>query len=135
MRKALAYSSNTIAVKVAETLGDSQSEAIDVMIDYLKNFGLSDLKDGPGGSDRNFPALTLGGMTTGASPLDMAAAYGTLANGGVYIEPITFTTVTTAFIISVSVIPGATALTRIPLGPSSLAKETVKPFTANLDAG
>jgi hypothetical protein len=27
----------------------------------------------------------------------------------------------TAFIISVSVIPGATALTRIPLGPSSLA--------------
>lgn len=96
MRKALAYSSNTIAVKVAETLGDSQAEAIDVMIDYLKNFGLSDLKDGPGGSDRNFPALTLGGMTTGASPLDMAAAYGTLANGGVYIEPITFTTVTTS---------------------------------------
>ena len=40
----------------------------------------------------------------------------------------------TAFIISVSVIPGATALTRIPLGPSSLAKDTVKPFTANFDA-
>lgn len=96
MRKALALSSNTIAVKVAETLGDTEEEAIDVMLDYLKNFGLSDLKDGPGGADRTFPALTLGGMTRGASPLDMAAAYGTLANGGIYIEPITFTSVETS---------------------------------------
>jgi penicillin-binding protein 1A len=93
MRKALAMSSNTIAVKVAETLGDSYEESVDVMLDYLKNFGLSDLKDGPGGEDRTFPALTLGGMTKGVSPLDMAAAYGTLANGGTYVEPITFTTV------------------------------------------
>ncbi|WP_373599631.1 transglycosylase domain-containing protein [Paraclostridium bifermentans] len=93
MRKALAYSSNSIAIKVAETLGDSYEECVDVMLDYLKNFGLSDLKDGPGGEDRTFPSLTLGGMTKGASPLDMAAAYGTLANGGTYVEPITFTTV------------------------------------------
>ena len=28
------------------------------------------------------------------SPLEMAAAYGTLANGGVYIEPTIFTTIT-----------------------------------------
>ena len=93
MRKALAYSSNTIAVKIAEQLGSNYNECVDVMLDYLKNFGLSDLKDGPGGRDRTFPSLTLGGMTKGASPLDMAAAYGTLANGGVYVEPITFTTV------------------------------------------
>lgn len=96
VRKSLSFSSNTIAIKLAETLGDSKDEAIDVMLDYLKNFGLSDLKDGPGGEDRQFPALTLGGMTRGTSPLDMAAAYGTLANGGVYIEPITFTTVKTS---------------------------------------
>lgn len=93
IRQALAKSSNTIAIKVAETLGSTYNESIDVMLDYLKNFGLSDLKDGPGGSDRTFPALTLGGMTQGVSPLDMAAAYGTLANGGTYVEPITFTTV------------------------------------------
>ncbi|TPB28041.1 penicillin-binding protein, partial [Burkholderia pseudomallei] len=74
-------------------LGSTYNESVDVMLDYLKNFGLSDLKDGPGGADRTFPALTLGGMTKGASPLDMAAAYGTLANGGTYVEPITFTTV------------------------------------------
>ncbi|WP_064503604.1 transglycosylase domain-containing protein [Paraclostridium benzoelyticum] len=93
MRKALAKSSNTIAIKVAEQLASTYDESVDVMLDYLKNFGLSDLKDGPGGRDRTFPALTLGGMTKGASPLDMAAAYGTLANGGTYVEPITFTTV------------------------------------------
>ncbi|EPZ60989.1 penicillin binding transpeptidase domain protein [[Clostridium] sordellii ATCC 9714] len=93
MRQALAKSSNTIAVKVAETLGDSYDDCVDTMLDYLKNFGLSDLKDGPGGEDRKFSALTLGGMTKGVSPLDMAAAYGTLANGGVYVEPITFTTI------------------------------------------
>ena len=34
-----------------------------------------------------------------------------------------------------SYITGATALTRIPLGPSSLANDTVNPFTANFDAG
>lgn len=93
MRKALAKSSNTIAIKVAEQLASTYDESVDVMLDYLKNFGLSDLKDGPGGEDRKFSALTLGGMTKGASPLDMAAAYGTLANGGTYVEPITFTTV------------------------------------------
>lgn len=93
MRKALAKSSNTIAIKVAEKLGSTYDESVNVMLDYLKNFGLSDLKDGPGGRDRSFPALTLGGMTKGVSPLDMAAAYGTLANGGTYVEPITFTTV------------------------------------------
>lgn len=33
------------------------------------------------------PAIALGGLDTGVSPLEMAAAYGTLANGGVLVEP------------------------------------------------
>ncbi|MBO3445806.1 transglycosylase domain-containing protein [Clostridium sp. CCUG 7971] len=98
LRKALAYSSNTIAIKTAEMLGDTYEEAVDVMMDYLKNFGISTLVDSKTAdldkSDRRFPALTLGGMTHGISPLEMAAAYGTLANGGVYVEPIVFTTIT-----------------------------------------
>lgn len=98
-RKALAMSSNTIAVKVAETLGDSYSECIDVMMDYLDNFGITTLKDSKTGdesnSDRQFPSLVLGGMSYGISPLEMSAAYGALANGGVYIEPTVFTTITT----------------------------------------
>lgn len=98
-RKALAMSSNTIAVKVAETLGDSYSECVDVMMDYLDNFGITTLKDSKIGdesnSDRQFPSLVLGGMSDGISPLEMSAAYGALANGGVYIEPTVFTTITT----------------------------------------
>ena len=98
-RKALAMSSNTIAVKVAETLGDSYSECVDVMMDYLDNFGITTLKDSKTGdesnSDRQFPSLVLGGMSDGISPLEMSAAYGALANGGVYIEPTVFTTITT----------------------------------------
>ena len=99
VRKALAMSSNTIAIKVGETLGNSYSDCIDVMMDYLKNFGISTLKDSRTGnennSDRQFPSLVLGGMSYGISPLEMAAAYGALANGGTYIEPTAFTTITT----------------------------------------
>ena len=99
LRLALAKSSNTVTVKAAETLGSTYEEAVDVMIDYLKNFGISTIVDSntanKGSNDRRFPALTLGGLTKGVSPLEMAAAYGTLANGGNYVEPILFTTITT----------------------------------------
>ncbi|MEG2056620.1 MAG: transglycosylase domain-containing protein [Romboutsia sp.] len=98
LRKSLSYSSNTIAVKTAEMLGDSYEECVDIMLDYLKNFGITTLKDskaaGSKRTDRTFSALTLGGLTDGVSPLEMAAAYGTLANGGIYVEPIIFTTIT-----------------------------------------
>ncbi len=91
LRKALAYSSNTIAVKTAETLGSTYEECIDIMIDYLKNFGITTIQADD--NDRSFASLTLGGMSRGVSPLEMASAYGTLANGGVYIEPTIFTTI------------------------------------------
>ena len=98
-RKALALSSNTIAIKVAETLGDTYDEAMDVMINYLKDFGITSVVDSKtkseSNTDRRFASLTLGGMARGISPLEMAAAYGTLANGGNYIEPTVFTTITT----------------------------------------
>ena len=40
--------------------------------------------------------LAIGGMTHGASPLEMAAAYGTIANDGVYITPTFYTKVVDA---------------------------------------
>ncbi|GAA3643235.1 transglycosylase domain-containing protein [Asaccharospora irregularis] len=96
LRKALAKSSNTIAAKTAEMLGGTYDECVDVMIDYLKNFGITTLNNSPGANtDRNFSALTLGGMAEGVSPLQMAVAYGTLANQGTYVEPSIFTTITT----------------------------------------
>lgn len=89
MRKALAKSSNTITVKLAEKLGDTYEEAVNVMIDYLDNFGLTTVIDSPAVNvnDLNFSSLTLGGMIKGVSPLEMASAYGVLANKGVYVEP------------------------------------------------
>lgn len=100
LRLGLAKSSNTVAVKVAELLGDSYDDCVDIMIDYLNNFGITTLADNKATSDSNntdrtFPALTLGGLTYGISPLELASAYGALANGGVYIEPTIFTTIET----------------------------------------
>jgi penicillin-binding protein 1A len=34
-----------------------------------------------------YPSIGIGGLTIGVSPLEMASAYGTLANGGVHVEP------------------------------------------------
>ena len=102
LRHALALSSNTIAYKTGELLGPTYDDAIDVMMDYLRNFGITSILDfkeekkaGLQRSDRHFNSLVLGGLTKGVSPLQMAAAFGTLANGGVYIEPEAFTTITT----------------------------------------
>ena len=33
------------------------------------------------------PAIALGGLEEGVTPLEMASAYGTLANGGVHVPP------------------------------------------------
>lgn len=39
----------------------------------------------------SIPAIALGGLTHGVSPLDMASAYGTLANNGRYVKPVAVT--------------------------------------------
>ena len=89
LRKALAKSSNTVTIKVAEGLGNTYEEAVDVMVDYLDNFGLTTIIDSPAikNNDLNFSSLTLGGLVKGVSPLEMASAYGVLANKGIYVEP------------------------------------------------
>lgn len=102
LRHGMALSSNTIAYKTAEMLGPTYDDCMDVMIDYLRNFGITTILDfkeqnkaGMQSSDRHFNSLVLGGLTKGISPLQMSAAFGTLANGGIYVEPEIFTTITT----------------------------------------
>ena len=89
LREGLAKSSNTITVKVAEDLGETYEEVVEVMVDYLDNFGLTTIVDSPAitNNDLNFSSLTLGGFVKGVSPLEMASAYGVLANKGIYVEP------------------------------------------------
>ena len=55
--------------------------------EYLKSMGISTLVGDEGLS------LALGGLTNGVSPIEMAGAYATIANYGVYIEPTYYTKV------------------------------------------
>ncbi|NLK72986.1 MAG: PBP1A family penicillin-binding protein [Clostridiales bacterium] len=85
LRYAVQQSINVVAVKVLEQIG------INTSMSYLKEFGITSLVESGYSNDANLAALSLGGMTKGVSPLEMTAAYGTLANKGIYIQPITFT--------------------------------------------
>lgn len=76
VRKAIEVSSNVVEVKIMSELGPENS------IKFLKQLGLNHLDDRDNGL-----ALVLGGLTNGATPLEMAGAYATIANGGEYITP------------------------------------------------
>lgn len=102
LREALQWSSNVATVKLLNEVGGGRQGAFDVMFEYLQRLGITTLitRDNPyrgsdGGlfHDETF-STALGGMTLGVSPLEMTAAYSTLANEGVYVEPVTFTRIT-----------------------------------------
>jgi penicillin-binding protein 1A len=76
IRKAIEMSKNTIAWKLFEELTPS------VGLSYLLQMDFAKIDD-----DDYYPAASLGGFTTGASPLEMTAAFATLENDGVYREP------------------------------------------------
>ena len=83
IREFIALSRNIPAVKIMKELTPKKS------LEYLKKMGLSSLSE----SADEVLALAIGGMTNGASPLEMASAYGTIANDGVYITPTFYTKV------------------------------------------
>lgn len=96
LRSAVEDSGNVPSVKTVKDIG------IDTSIAYLEKLGIVNKKNGekdnfvtaeddPNRNDENFSALGLGGMTYGLTPLEVTAAYGAIANDGVYIEPIAFT--------------------------------------------
>ena len=77
MGYALERSRNMAAIRVLADAG------IDNVISLANNLGIHSLtKD----RDRNL-ALALGGVTDGVTPIEMAGAYATFANGGVYRKP------------------------------------------------
>lgn len=83
IREAIAQSMNIMAVK---TIVDITPE---LGFEYLKKFGYKNLK---AEYDAVY-AMPLGGIHKGVTPLEMTAAYGAIANKGVYIEPILYTKV------------------------------------------
>ncbi len=83
--KAIMESINTISVKTLNELTPERSYNF-----MTTNLGFSKLnKD----SDKNLAPLALGGLTTGVSTMEMAAAYSAFVNNGTYIEPHTYTKV------------------------------------------
>lgn len=80
MRTAVQWSINTYAVQLLDEIG------IRTGFDFGKSMGL-ELVDTPGTNDLGLAPLSLGGLTRGATPMQMAAAYGTLGNGGIYVKP------------------------------------------------
>lgn len=80
MRTAVQWSINTYAVQLLDKVG------VRTAFDFGKALGLP-LIDNPGTNDLGLAPLSLGGLTKGVTPLQMAAAYGAIANGGVYYEP------------------------------------------------
>lgn len=76
VRRALESSQNIPFVEMMEEIGPKTS------MSYLEKMGITTLSK----EDENL-ALALGGLDKGISPLEMAGAYATIANDGVYIEP------------------------------------------------
>jgi penicillin-binding protein 1A len=81
------WSINVNAAQVAKEVG------VQTSIDYLKKLGITSVVETGASNDANLAAMSLGGMTHGISPLEMAQAYGAIANGGVQNSTITFTKV------------------------------------------
>ncbi len=87
---ALQRSVNTIPVQLSQTL--TPRESFNFLTDKLGITSLvSSKKVGTNVlSDINISPMSLGGLTDGISPLELAAAYQIFANGGYYNEPITY---------------------------------------------
>lgn len=83
-RRAIAGSMNLPAARV------NQKVDIDYAYNFAKNTGLTSLV----AKDKGTASLALGGLTNGVTVMEMANAYATIANGGVYIEPRLYTKIT-----------------------------------------
>lgn len=83
VRQAIETSQNIPFIKIMKELTPA------VGIEYLEKMGVSTLDH----TDDGLAAVSIGGLTNGISPLEMAAAYATIANDGIYIEPIFYTEV------------------------------------------
>lgn len=92
LRTAIKDSINVAAVKTLVQVGYQNA------FDYLKRLGFTTLVEERTDANGKVytdlgPALALGGLTDGVTPVELAAAYGTIANGGKYNRPVFYTKV------------------------------------------
>ena len=85
VRSAITTSQNIPFIKVVDELTPAKSA------EYLEKMGVSTIED----TDKSsLAAMSIGGFTTGITPLEMAGAYATIANNGTYRRPMFYTKVT-----------------------------------------
>lgn len=82
VREGIRDSMNILAAKTIVDAGVYNS------YNYLLNFGFTSLQDGDINAN-----ISLGGLTEGVSVLELTAAYGTIANSGIYMKPTPYTKV------------------------------------------
>ncbi|MBR1628854.1 MAG: glycosyl transferase, partial [Lachnospiraceae bacterium] len=82
IREAIIHSINIVTAKTLTEIGTGLG------YEYAQDFGISTLVSGD-----NNQALALGGLTNGVINMELADAYATIANGGMYHKPIFYTTV------------------------------------------
>jgi penicillin-binding protein 1A len=90
VREALEDSLNVIAAQIVDELGPQ------TVIDYAKKMGITTFVEQGRVNDVGLAPLALGGMTRGVSLLELATAYGVLANQGIKAEPFAIWKVTDA---------------------------------------
>ncbi len=74
LQAATSWSVNAVYARLIMQVG------ADAVVDTAKRMGITT----PLNAD---PAIALGGLSSGVSPLEMASAYGTMANGGLHVRP------------------------------------------------
>ena len=83
IRHSIESSQNIPMLKGIQAIGTENA------LEFVKTLGFEHLDD----EHDNSINLALGGLRYGATPLEMAAAYGAIANDGVYVEPTFYTKV------------------------------------------
>lgn len=81
IRIALEQSLNVIAVRLNQFVTPEKT------VEYAKKMGITTLVESGTYSDVNI-AMALGGLSRGVTPIEMASAYGVIANNGVRVPPI-----------------------------------------------
>ncbi len=85
LRQALRESINTTSVQLVQSLG------ISTVAEQMKKMGIKSLVTEGNINDLNYAPLALGGLTKGVTPLELATAYTSFANGGIYLKPYAIT--------------------------------------------
>ncbi len=93
VRTALKESMNTPAVRVLEDVGIDYSYKFVTEKLGITTLVEKDTRNGKVFSDKALSSLSLGGVTDGVKPIELAGAYAAFANGGIYHTPHTYTKV------------------------------------------